>query len=190
MKGSWARSHHPAALDASIHQQPLSIMFEHSSQVPAGPWIVTCRIWLGHKFAHMLRLVLSFTSHGSSILHAQLWNRGSNPCPRQEVIPVLFFQPCDAGWGARTPKGSVFAQVSLGFLCRHGASSYPVTVLLFASLFLTFQSGSAPKLVSGILAMGCPILLSCEWREAEGWLWFDTGIETSLLMRDLPPQPR
>lgn len=160
MKGSRARSCHPAALDASVHQRPLSIGFDHSSQAPAGPWIMTCRIWLGHKFVHMLRLVLNFTFHGSSIFHAQLWNRGSNPCPRQEVIPVSLLEPCDAGWGARIPKGSVFAHVSLGFLCRHGGSSYPVTLLLFASLFLTFQAGSAPKLVSGIFTMGCPIFPS------------------------------
>lgn len=53
-----------------------------------------------------------------------------------------------------------FCLVSLGFLCRHRGSSYPTMLLLFASCFLTFQAGSAPKLVSGILTTGCPVLLS------------------------------
>lgn len=36
----------------------------------------------------------------------------------------------------------------------------PAMLLLFASRFLTFQADSAPKLNSGVLTMGCPVLLS------------------------------
>lgn len=78
------------------------------------------------------------------------------------------YSPCPKSQGEHTAASSCswylgelhFCLVSLGFLCRHGGGSYPATLLLFASHFLTFQAGSAPKLVSGILMTGCPVLLS------------------------------
>lgn len=67
-----------------------------------------------------------------------------------------------------------FCLVSLVLLCTHGHSSYPTTFLLFACCFLTFQAGSDPKLVSGILMMGCPVRLSMwNWERHKGWFMWE-----------------